>query len=134
MSDLGQLEQLELWLQTLEDKLPDIAAEAAPELQSQALASYARGQSPDGTAWPTRKKDGGLALQRPASTVTCAGVGAEIRFSAEDILRYHQGPMVTSRNPVRAVFPHDDDPMPPAWEEIITDTARDVLPKGAPIA
>jgi hypothetical protein len=125
---LDDLARLELLLRHPEDLFPDIAAEAGPKIQAVARAEYAQGKGPDGQHAP-RKKDGALALQRPLSTVTFAGVGSEIRGSAEDVLRYHQGPIYTAPYPQRKTFPGDGDPLPSSWEDAIEEAATDVFEK-----
>lgn len=125
---LDDLDRLAAFLEHPEDLLPDIAAEAAPEVQRVARSEYAQGIGPAGAHAP-RKKDGALALQRPLSTVTFAGVGATIAGSAEDILRYHQGPIRTAPYPERKTFPGEGDPLPSSWENAIEDTANTVLEK-----
>lgn len=125
LDDLARLESL---LRHPEDLFPDIAAEAGPKIQATARAGYAQGRGPDGQH-AVRKKDGALALQRPLATVTFAGVGSEIRGSAEDVLRYHQGPIFTAPYPERKTFPGDGDPFPSSWENAIEDAANAVLEK-----
>lgn len=125
---LDDLDRLATFLEHPEDSLPDIAAEAGPEVRRVARAEYAQGIGPAGQHAP-RKKDGALALQRPLSTVTFAGVGATIAGSAEDVLRYHQGPILTAPYPERKTFPGDGDPLPSSWEGAIEDAANTVLEK-----
>ncbi len=125
---LDALERLESLLRHPEDLFPDIAAEAGPKIQATARAEYAQGKGPDGQHAP-RKKDGALALQRPLSTVTFVGVGSEIRGSAEDVLRYHQGPINTAPYPERKTFPGEGDPLPSSWEDGIKEAADSVFAK-----
>lgn len=125
---LDELDRLAAFLEYPEDLLPDIAAEAGPEIQRVARAEYAQGIGPAGQHAP-RKKDGALALQRPLSTVTFAGVGATIAGSAEDVLRYHQGPIFTAPYPERKTFPGDGDPLPSSWENAIENAAEKVFEK-----
>jgi hypothetical protein len=125
---LDELDRLADLLAHPEDLLPDIAAEAAPEMQRVARAEYAQGIGPAGQHAP-RKKDGALALQRPLSTVTFAGVGATIVGSAENVLRYHQGPIRTAPYPERKTFPGDGDPLPSSWENAIEDAAEKIFEK-----
>ena len=125
---LEALDELANFLEYPEDLLPDIAAEAGPEVQRVARAEYAQGTGPAGQHAP-RKKDGALALQRPLSTVTFAGVGATIAGSAEDVLRYHQGPIRTAPYPERKTFPSDGDPLPNSWEKAIEDAVGKTLEK-----
>jgi hypothetical protein len=122
------LDRLASFLENPEDLLPDIAAEAGPEIQRVARSEYAQGRGPAGQHAP-RKKDGALALQRPLSTVTFAGVGSTIAGSAEDVLRYHQGPIFTAPYPERKTFPGDGDPLPSSWEKAIETSAEKVLDK-----
>lgn len=123
---LDALDQLAAFLEHPEDLLPDIAAEAGPEIQRVARAEYAQGIGPDGAHAP-RKKDGALALQRPLSNVTFAGVGATIVGSAEEVLRYHQGPVKTAPYPERKTFPSDGDPIPSSWEQAIENAVGKTL-------
>lgn len=125
---IQKLADLEVFLRHPEDLFPDIAAEAGPKIQAVARAEYAQGKGPAGQHAP-RKKDGALALQRPLSTVTFAGVGSTIVGSAEDVLRYHQGPIFTATYPERKTFPSDGDPLPSSWEDAIEEAATDVLEK-----
>ena len=125
---IQKLADLEAFLRHPEDLFPDIAAEAGPRIQSVARSEYAQGKGPAGQHAP-RKKDGALALQRPLSTVTFAGVGSEIRGSAEDVLRYHQGPISTAPFPERKTFPSDGDPIPSSWENEIKEAADSVFEK-----
>jgi hypothetical protein len=125
---LDELDLLAAFLENPEDLLPDIATEAGPEIQRVARAEYAQGIGPTGQHAP-RKKDGALALQRPLSTVTFAGVGATIAGSAEDVLRYHQGPIRTAPYPERKTFPGDGDPLPSSWENAIEGAAKKTLEK-----
>lgn len=60
---LDELDRLAAFLENPEDLLPDIAADAGPEIQRVARAEYAQGIGPAGQHAP-RKKDGALALQR----------------------------------------------------------------------
>jgi hypothetical protein len=123
-----ELDRLASFLEHPEDLLPDIAAEAGPEVQRVARSEYAQGIGPAGQHAP-RKKDNALALQRPLSTVTFAGVGSTIAGSAEDVLRYHQGPIRTAPYPARKTFPSDGDPLPSSWENAIEKAAEKVLDK-----
>jgi hypothetical protein len=125
---LDELDRLADLLAHPEDLLPDIAADAAPELQRVARGEYAQGIGPTGAHAP-RKKDGALALQRPLSTVTFGNVGATIVGSAEDVLRYHQGPIRTAPYPERKTFPGDSDPLPGTWEQTIEDAAEKIFEK-----
>jgi hypothetical protein len=125
---LDELDQLAAFLENPEDLLPDIAADAGPEIQRVARAEYAQGVGPAGQHAP-RKKDGALALQRPLSTVTFAGVGATIAGSAEDVLQYHQGPIRTAPYPERKTFPGDGDPLPSSWENAIEKSTEKILEK-----
>jgi len=95
LDDLARLESI---LRHPEDLFPNIAAEAGPKIQTVARGEYSQGKGPTGQHAP-RKKDGNLALQRPLSTVTFAGVGSTIVGSAEDVLRYHQGPIYAAPYP-----------------------------------
>lgn len=126
--NLDDLDRLAAFLEHPEDLLPDIAAEAGPEVQRVARAEYAQGIGPAGQHAP-RKKDGALALQRPLSNVTFAGVGATIAGSAEDVLRYHQGPIRTAPYPERKTFPGDSDPLPSSWEKTIEGAVEKTLEK-----
>jgi hypothetical protein len=125
---LDALDQFAAFLEHPEDSLPDIAAEAGPEVQRVARYEYGQGIGPDGVHAP-RKKDGALALQRPLSTVTFAGVGATIAGSAEDVLRYHQGPIKTAPYPERKTFPGPGDPLPSSWENAIENAVGKTLEK-----
>ena len=125
---IQQLADLEAFLRHPEDVFPDIAAEAGPKIQDVARAEYAQGRGPTGQHAP-RKKDGALALQRPLSTVTFAGVGSEIRGSAEDVLRYHQGPIRTAPYPERKTFPSEGDPLPSSWSDAIAEAAEEIFEK-----
>jgi len=125
LDDLARLESL---LRHPEDLFPDIAAEAGPKIQAVARGEYAQGKGPAGQHAP-RKKDGALALQRPLSNVTFAGVGSTIAGSAEDVLRYHQGPIYTAPYPERKTFPGDGDPIPSSWEDAIKEAATNVFEK-----
>ena len=125
---LDALDKLAAFLEYPEDSLPDIAAEAGPGIQTVARAEFAQCVGPAGAHAP-RKNDGALALQRPLSNVTFAGVGATVAGSAEDVLRYHQGPIRTAPYPERKTFPGDGDPLPSSWEKKIEDAATKVLEK-----
>jgi len=128
VSSLDELDRLADLLLHPEDLLPDIAAEAAPEVQRVARGEYAQGIGPAGAHAP-RKKDGALALQRPLSTVTFGNVGATIAGSAEDVLRYHQGPIRTAPYPERKTFPSGGDPIPSSWENAIENAAEKIFEK-----
>ena len=125
---LDDLDRLTAFLEHPEDLFPDIAAEAGPEIQRVARAAYAQGIGPAGQHAP-RKKDGALALQRPLSTVTFAGFGSTIVGSAEDVLRYHQGPITTAPYPERKTFPSEGDPVPSSWEDVIESATEKVFEK-----
>jgi len=124
LDDLARLESI---LRHPEDLFPDIAAEAGPKIQAVARGEYAQGKGPVGQHAP-RKKDGNLALQRPLSNVTFAGVGSTIAGSAEDVLRYHQK-VITAPFPERKTFPGDGDPIPSSWEDAIKEAATNVFEK-----
>lgn len=125
---LDQLDQLASFLDNIKDIEAEVAAEAGPMIQATARAEYASGKGPAGQHAP-RKKDGAIALARPLSTVTFAGVGAEIRGSAEEVLRYHQGPIVKAKYPERKTFPDRGDPLPDSWGEQIEKAAEKVFDK-----
>jgi hypothetical protein len=125
---LDALDRIASLLEHPEDLLPDIAAEAGSMIQTTARAEYAQGIGPAGKHAP-RKKDGAIALARPLQTVTFAGVGSTIAGSAEDVLRYHQGPVTKAPYPERKTFPGDGDPLPDTWAEQIDKATQKVLDK-----
>jgi len=127
MTGIQQLEALEVFLRGWSDELPAVAERAAGPIQADARAKYSAGNDCFGNAMPPRKVDGARALARPLSTVTFAAVGATIVGSAENVLRYHQGPIFTAPYPRRQTFPGDGDPLPAPWEKIIADSAESVL-------
>jgi hypothetical protein len=55
--------------------LEDAARDAAPLVDEAIKASARAGRSPDGTAWPARKKDGAPALQHVADQISTRAVG-----------------------------------------------------------
>lgn len=127
---LQSLDDLEVFLRSAPERLPKIAARAAPEIQDAARAMYRSGVGPAGPHAP-RKKDGALALQRPLSEVTFTASGDTIKGEAEDVLRYHQGPIRTAPYPERKTFPSDGDPLPNTWQDAIEDAAESVFEKAA---
>ena len=86
------------------------ADNAAARIQADARAKYASGRSPDGKEWKRRKKDGALAMQRPAGTVEFYSDGQRIIGIAEDVFQYH----LETRPP----FP---DELPPDWDKILEE-------------
>ncbi len=83
---------------------------SAAAIQADALAGYAVGVGPLDKVWPLRKKDGAIALQRPAREVVYVPTAQGIQGSGEDVLKYH----VHNRN----VFP-DGDAVPAQWNAIL---------------
>lgn len=109
MSDLAELQALIFDLGRL-DRVKDTAADkAAARFQASAREGYASGKSPDGKSWKPRK-DGELAVQRPAGTVEFYSNGRQIIGLAEDVLRWH--------DQTRPVFP---DGLPDEWDEILEE-------------
>ncbi len=119
-----KLEYLVDWLKDLGPRTKGAALRAAGEAVGEvAHAQYSRGEGPRGQAWPPRKADGALALQRPAAAVSFEGRRGAIRAEAEDVLVHHR-----RRRPV---FPAQNT-LPAAWVEAAEKAIEDVLEKGAP--
>lgn len=118
------------FLDSIGDLAGEIAREAAPEIQSAARAMYAQGVGPSGAHAP-RKKDGALALQRPLAAVTFSAQGDAIRGEAEDVLKYHQGPIYTAPYPERKTFPSEGEELPGRWSDAIDDATERVFERAA---
>ena|SRR5689334_18340061 len=98
------------------DRVKDTTADkAAARIQASARAGYAVGKSPDGKEWK-RRKDGQLAVQRPAGTVEFHSDGRFIIGTAEDVLKWH--------DQTRPVFPEG---LPQEWEDILDDEYRNAF-------
>ena len=126
----AELERFANFLDRIEDLSADIASEAASDIQSAAREMYASGIGPSGAHAP-RKKDGARALQRPLAAVTFPASGAALTGQAGDVLRYHQGPIVSAPYPERKTFPGDGEALPTQWSDKIDDAVETVFAREA---
>jgi len=105
----------------------DAADRAATSIQAMARAGYASGTDPYGSAWKPRKKDGAVALQRPAAAIEFTVMGeSTITAVGESVLAYHQknDGDNTPRLPRRMTLPEPGRPMPDAWDKAISDAVE----------
>lgn len=86
--------------------IPFALDEGADDLTVYARGQYAAGQGPDG-AWK-RRKDGALAMQRPAKGVSFRMVGMYVYVSYEDVFQWHER--------TRPLIPAGD--IPADWQSV----------------
>lgn len=74
-AELSGLDALIAKVRRAKDFVASAAPAAAEAMQAALRATASAGTSPDGTAWPQRKKDGGNALPDAADAITVRAVG-----------------------------------------------------------
>lgn len=124
---MGELDKAIAQLEGLSTFGVDVADNAAQRITAIARADYAAGRGPNGEEWPRRKKDGAIALQRPAAAIEFVPIGESIQGVAEAVLEYHQEG--NERLPRRKVFPDPGEAMPASWEKAIEDAATEEMAK-----
>jgi hypothetical protein len=127
ITDDGELDELLLRLEAVAVVGDRLAEVAAPAIEQTAHMQAASGESPTGATWARRKKDGELALQRPALAIEVNGAGNALRAIGDDVLKYHQ--RGNDRLPVRKTLPDTGDPLPPAWGAAADDAIAAALDK-----
>ena len=113
---LDAFQHLTEWLRALHARVKGEGVKRMGEaVQKVALAEYAQGKGPPGVkgAWPARKKDGAVALQRPAQELQFIGKAGAIRSTTADepVLDHHRGK--------RPVYPGagKSGQLSPTWRE-----------------
>ncbi|WP_434042246.1 MULTISPECIES: hypothetical protein [Sorangium] len=96
ISGADRIEELAEWFRLLPGRTKGKGMQlVAAAVQKVALDEYAQGKGPPGVRgpWPARKKDGAVALLRPAGEVQFAGKAGAIRSSTVDepVLDHHRG-------------------------------------------
>jgi hypothetical protein len=109
MNSLAELQALTAFLGDPARTMRTAADKAAARIQTDARAGYKAGQSPDKKTWEPRK-DGQVAVQRPAATVEFYADDQHIIGLAEDVLKWHVEK--------RPVFP---DELPAEWDKILEE-------------
>ena len=110
MNNMAELQALTAFLGDPTRTMRTAADKAATCMQGDARAKSSAGRSPDDKEWKRRKKDGALAMQRPASTIEFYSDGQRIIGIVEDVFKYH----LETRPP----FP---DELPPAWDDFLRE-------------
>lgn len=111
---IERIEELSEFLRSLPGRAKGKGTELAAEaVQKVALAEYAAGKGPPGArgAWPTRKKDGAVALQRPAAELQFLGKAGTITSTTVD------EPTLDHNRGLRPVFPGagKSNQLQPTW-------------------
>lgn len=109
MNSLAELQALTAFLGNPERTMRTAADKAATRFQASARAGYKAGQSPDKKEWKLRK-DGQVAVQRPAANVEFYADDRHIIGLAEDVLKWH--------DKTRPVFPEE---LPNEWDKILEE-------------
>jgi hypothetical protein len=123
--DFAELERTIAGLEAVAVVGDRLAEVAAPAIEQTAHMQAASGESPTGATWARRKKDGELALQRPALAIEVNGAGNALRAIGDDVLKYHQ--RGNDRLPVRKTLPDTGAPLPPAWSAAADDSITTAL-------
>lgn len=120
------IEEIAEWLRSLPARTKGKGMElAAAAVQKVALAEYAQGKGPPGARgpWPARKKDGAVALLRPAGEIQFFGKAGAIRSTTVDepVLDHHRG--------LRPVYPGAGKAkqMPSSWVAAAEEALRKYL-------
>lgn len=120
------IEEVAEWLRAMPARVRGKGMElAAAAVQKVALAEYAAGKGPPGARgpWPARKKDGAVALLRPAGEVQFFGKAGAIRSTTVDepTLDHHRG--------LRPVYPGAGKAkqMPSSWVAAAEEALRQYL-------
>lgn len=116
MNSLAELQALTAFLGDPTRVMRTAADNAAARMQLDARTKSAAGKSPDDKTWKRRKKDGQLAMQRPAGTIEFYSDGRRIIGLAEDVFKYH----LETRPP----FPES---LPPAWDDFLKEEHEKVF-------
>ncbi|AUX33164.1 MULTISPECIES: hypothetical protein [Sorangium] len=123
---VDRIEELAEWFRTLPGRTKGKGMElVAAAVQKVALNEYAQGKGPPGARgpWPARKKDGAVALLRPAGEVQFFGKAGAIRSTTaeEPTLDHHRG--------LRPVYPGAGKAkqMTPSWVEAAEKALREYL-------
>ncbi len=109
MNSMAELQALTAFLGDPNRVMRTAADKAAERIQADARDGYASGKSPDGKEWK-RRKDGELAVQRPAKAVEFYADDRHIIGLSEDVLKWHIE--------TRPVFP---DELPAKWDKILEE-------------
>lgn len=102
-----------------------IAAESVPEVQKRISDTLAAGETPSGTAWGAKKRDGGRAYPNAASKIDTKSFGNVVRTTLTGNEVYgHFGSAKMQR---RQMLPDAGAGLPPEIEKALTIAAEKVL-------